>query len=290
VVGAGSVGSIVAESVARLGIQEVSLIDFDVVERQNLDRLLHAVRQDYLKKRFKVDVLAKALKKGATAKHFAATPVLYAVTEEEGFREALDCDVLFGCVDRPWGRYVLNLIAYAHLIPVIDGGIAVHTKKDGTLRGADWQAHVAGPTRRCLECLGQYDSGYIELERLGHLDDPSYIQTLPREHALRRNENVFPFSLNLASLQVLQMLSMVTAPLGIPYVGTQNHHFVTGTLDVEDFDGCHSYCPFPSFIATGDSCGIRATAEHPKAAAIRRSKSQEKKQVGTLTTKRDAKS
>ena len=157
VVGLGSVGSIVAETLARMGIQEISLIDFDIVERHNLDRLLHATKQDYINRRLKVNVIAKAIKKGATAKRFAASPIPYAVSEEEGFREALDCDVLFGCVDKPWGRYVMNLIAYAHLIPVIDGGIAVRTKFDGSILCADWQAHVAAPTRRCLECLGQYD-------------------------------------------------------------------------------------------------------------------------------------
>jgi hypothetical protein len=272
VVGGGSVGSIVAETLARLGIQDVSLIDFDIVERHNLDRLLHAGRQDYLKKRLKVDVLARALKKGATAKRFAVTPVPYSVTEEEGFRAALDCDVLFGCVDRPWGRYMLNLIAYAHLIPVIDGGIAVHTKEDGSLRGADWQAHIAAPTRRCLECLGQYDSAYVELERRGYLDDPSYIQNLPPESNLKRNENIFAFSLNLASLQVLQMLSMVVAPLGISDVGTQNYHFVSGTMDVDQFGPCHDYCLYPSLTAMGDSCWVHATGQHPKAEEIRKSK------------------
>ena len=103
-----------------MGIQVVSVIDFDIVERHNLDRLLHAGRQDYLKKRLKVDVLAKALKKSATAKNFVVNAIPFSITEERGFREALDCDVLFSCVDRPWGRYVLNLIAYAHLIRAVD--------------------------------------------------------------------------------------------------------------------------------------------------------------------------
>src|SRR5207253_8919713 len=117
IVGAGSVGAIIAEALARTGIGRITLIDFDTVEYVNLDRLLHATRLDAALLKSKVACLARALKKSATAWPFAVHEVDCSVVEEEGFLSALDCDVLFSCVDRPWPRFVLNLIAYAHLIP-----------------------------------------------------------------------------------------------------------------------------------------------------------------------------
>ena len=42
VIGLGSVGSIIAEALARMGVAHISLIDFDSVETLNLDRVLNA--------------------------------------------------------------------------------------------------------------------------------------------------------------------------------------------------------------------------------------------------------
>ncbi len=270
VVGAGSVGSMIAEALARMGVARVDLFDFDAVEQVNLDRLLHATRWDALLGRAKVDVMARALRRNATAADFQVGAYEWSIVEEEGFRQALDCDLLFSCVDRPWPRFVLNTIAYAHLIPVIDGGVfAEMTRRGDGLKRADWRAHVAAPGRRCLECLEQFDPGLVGTEKAGLLADPAYIQGLPEKHPLRRNENVFAFSMGCASLEILQMLSLIITPLGIGNVGAQTYHAVDGSLDT-DHRGCDESCLYAhSLLARGDASGFIVTGQHEAAESAR---------------------
>src|SRR5260370_23073423 len=130
----------IVEALARTGFEDVTLIDFDIVKKHNLDRLNYATRRDI--GRLKVEVLADYLRERATAANFRVCPVEAAVYEEKGYRAALDCDFLFSCVDRPWGRHVLNLTAYSHLIPVIDGGIRARANRFVKLAAADWRAQT----------------------------------------------------------------------------------------------------------------------------------------------------
>jgi hypothetical protein len=256
IIGAGSVGAMIGEALARTGFEDVMMIDFDRVEEHNLDRLSYAVQGDV--GRLKVEVMAEHLAARATAKPFCAEGIIGAVYEKEAFQAALDCDVLFSCVDRPWGRYVLNLIAYAHLIPVFDGGIGVRSNRLGKLSGADWKALTATPGRQCLQCAKQYEAGLVQMEREGLLDDPSYIENLPKDHPLKARENVFAFSMGCANLQLLQMLAMVLAPLDQPNPGEQLYHFVGNTMEAPTFGQCHPECQFPSLIALGDYSGVEA--------------------------------
>ena len=123
----GSVGSIVAEAIARIGVSKVVLIDPDRVEEHNLDRLLYASEADVGKR--KVDLAERKIRRHGTSERIQVTALPMSVHERSAYEAAVDCDVLFSCVDRPVGRDVLNFIAYAHLIPVIDGGVAVETQK-----------------------------------------------------------------------------------------------------------------------------------------------------------------
>lgn len=249
VVGVGSVGCIVAESMARIGVSRITLIDPDRVERHNLDRLLYGSIKDVGK--LKVDLAAKALRRNATAEkiHINALPI--SIRDKSAYKAVLDCDVIFSCVDRPLARDVLNFIAHAHLIPVIDGGVAVETdRKKDTLFSAHWRAHTITPYHRCLRCNGQYNTGMVTAELDGSLDNPSYISNLPLDER-DNNQNVFPFSLSIAGMEVNMMLRYLLAQDWWPAAAQQDYQFVAAKMGVIN-EECHPYCSFRPRRAQGD--------------------------------------
>jgi molybdopterin-synthase adenylyltransferase len=254
IVGAGSVGGFIAEALARMGASFIYLIDFDKVEIHNLDRLCYATKNDVGK--FKVEVLAQYLNQVATSDEFIAVPIIKSVANPEAMLAALDCDAAFSCVDRPWGRHILNQLAYSHLIPVIDGGISIRVGKNHAMKAADWRSHIAAPGRKCLCCLGQYNTGMVQSEREGLLDDQQYINGLPDGHPYKSRENVFAFSMACASDMILQFLAYFVNPVGYSNMGARVTHFVGGRQDMPDFDQCLPNCLFTDNLGKGDKTVI----------------------------------
>ncbi len=86
----------------------------------------------------------------------------------------------------------------------------------------------------------------------GKLDDPTYLQGLPNDHRFKRNENVFPFSANLASLEVLQFVALVTGIAGIPSFGIQRYRYNPGIVDYDIEKTCKEDCAFSGSVGRGD--------------------------------------
>lgn len=176
VVGAGSVGLDIVQRLAATGIVEIGVMDFDRVHEVNRDRMIGATRRDARLRRRKVDVAARLARLAATAAEFTIHRHHTSVCSPVGEAAALDYDVIFSCVDRPWPRAVLNSLAYADVIPVIDGGIAIDTFDAGGMRGATRRTQVATPGAPCLSCACQINMSEVALEMSGDLDDPEYIR------------------------------------------------------------------------------------------------------------------
>ena len=250
IVGAGSVGCLVAEAMARMGVGEVVLFDADRVEEHNRDRLLYAGAEDV--GRYKVDLVARHLRRSATAPGFRAVSFTQRIEETGAHSAALDCDILFAAVDRPLPKDLLNYIAYVHCIPVVFGGVRVSKKGDDTLADATWSVVVAAPGNRCLRCDGQYTTSEVMMESDGSLDDPRYIAASGDQIGQSGRENVFPFSANVASLMVLEMIRLVIRDdWWPPRPGKLHFSYIRARLTSMD-GGCHPNCPVRDRIALGD--------------------------------------
>ncbi len=172
VVGAGSVGSIVLECLARIGFEEITVIDPDLIEYKNLDRLIYADR--HCIGLYKTEVASSHLHRIATAENPIIRSVPLSIRTERGYRLAADSDIIISCVDNAEARDVLNHLAYSNCLPLIDGGVLVESNE--RLLSAKWQAHLVGPNMQCLRCRGQYTTSDARDERMGIRRQGHYIK------------------------------------------------------------------------------------------------------------------
>lgn len=250
----------VLEMLARTGIENIGVMDFDTVEVVNLDRLHGANLLDARLHTSKAALARRVITAAATAARFRPDVHEVSICEPEGMRFALDYDVIFSCVDRPWPRHVLNTIACSDVVPVIDGGIRLEPAAQGGLRNAYWRSHVAGPGRTCIRCLGQYAVADVQLERDGSLDDPSYIANLPPDSPLRVRQNVYATSLGAASALTNQFLSLVVAPSGFGDPGPLRFDLRQHRVELMDAV-CAEGCSYGGRVGAGDS-RVDPTGDH----------------------------
>lgn len=251
VVGVGSVGLDIAARLAATGIETLGVMDVDVVEDLNLDRMIGATREDAAAGRRKTDVAARLSRAAATAATFSVNVHNVSITRPAGLRAALDYDVIFSCVDRPWPRSVLNGLAYSDLIPVIDGGISLETFPNGEMRGGTWRAHALVPGRPCMQCNGQLSVSDLTLDRDGRLDDPEYIRKAglaPRTGS----PNVAALAASVSAAQLAQFVSLVAAPAGMGVSAPLRYMLAAHHLEhLNATSG--EFCPYENDLAAGDA-------------------------------------
>lgn len=172
VIGCSGTGSPVIEQLARLGIGKLIIVDPDIVEEKNLNRILNATLADAQNKRFKVDVLAEAVSKMGTGTK--VTPISSNLYNAEIVKLVAGCDLLFGCMDSVDGRHLLNKIAVFYNIPYLDVGVKLVADKKGGVDQICGSVHYLQPDRSSLMSHGVYTSERLFTESLRRTNPAEY--------------------------------------------------------------------------------------------------------------------
>ena len=247
IVGLGSVGALAAETMGRIGIRRLVLIDMDRVEPHNLDRLLHAGPSDV--GRYKVHLAAENIERCADGPldELIAMPV--SLRETKAYRALADCDLILGCADKPIARDLINHLAVCHLIPVIEAGVALRSRH-GQLHKGHIVSQLVTPDSQCLRCSRQYTTDQLSLELEGLLEDPDYIKSLPT-HRRPSTANIFPASLGAAWQQASLLVRLVLGPDWWPSLYQQRYNLSVNSLHSEAAT-CHEYCDVHSRVCLGN--------------------------------------
>jgi molybdopterin/thiamine biosynthesis adenylyltransferase len=202
IVGLGGTGSIIAQELVHLGIRRFILLDPDVIEETNLNRVSGAVPADIGKP--KVEVAERYISAVANSEVVSRLgDVIYA---RDG-RQLLNADIVFGCTDSHGSRAVLEQIAYQYLIPTIDMGTVI-VSSGGRVTHIAGGVQMLAPGLACLTCSNLLDPNQVRSDMMTAFErqaDP-YIQG-SREPA----PAVMSFNSTVVSLAVTMMLAAVTS-------------------------------------------------------------------------------
>lgn len=134
VIGCSGTGSPLIEQLVRLGVGEIILVDDDVLEDRNLNRILNSTNEDAQNNTPKVEVIGQAISKiGIGTKVVTHQKNLW---DSSVVKSVAQCDVIFGCMDSIDGRYLLNVLATYYVIPYFDIGVKLEAVGEGTDKGA----------------------------------------------------------------------------------------------------------------------------------------------------------
>lgn len=131
IIGAGGVGSVVAEMLTRCGIGKLLLFDYDTVEMANMNRLFYRPEQQGLKK---VDAAKETLE--GINPDTVVEPHAYNITSTEHWQQFVEAlteggvaagspvDLLLCCVDNFQARLTVNLACLTYSLPWMESGVA----------------------------------------------------------------------------------------------------------------------------------------------------------------------
>jgi molybdopterin/thiamine biosynthesis adenylyltransferase len=151
IIGVGGLGSIVAEHLIHMGFHEINLIDPDVLEVSNLNRVVGAYYEDAQQKRYKVDVVKRHL----TSINPKATVLACRKDVHDREVEAVLAlsDWMIVATDNHSSRLRVQELSIQYFVPLVSVGVNI-TVKDSKIEDMSGEVITARVgDYLCLNCL-----------------------------------------------------------------------------------------------------------------------------------------
>lgn len=211
IVGCSGTGSPTIEQLARLGVGEIVIIDPDIIEDKNLNRILNCTSKDAEDKRPKCEVLKEAVQKiGINTKVVAFNSNLY--SSKESLNELITCDVIFGCVDSVDGRHLLSLLCNFYLIPYFDIGVKLTADGKGGINSIVAAVNYIQPAKSTLLTRKLYTIEDLESADL-YRQNPSEYQEQYNKGYIRgvsvNRPAVISINMSISSIAVNELLNRI---------------------------------------------------------------------------------
>ena len=208
VVGASGTGSIVIEQLARLGFGRLVLVDPQIAEIKNQNRIVNARKVDVDKKRPKVEVAKIAIDEMGFGTIVEALP--FDVVDRRSVEAVASCDIIFGCVDSAEGRDVLNRIASHYLAPYLDLGVGIVELLDSTIDQINGVVHYLKPGGSSLLSRGAYRPEQVAADAMRRRNPAQYEQLRREKYIEGADEEapaVISVNMTVAALAVDECLA-----------------------------------------------------------------------------------
>lgn len=181
IVGAGGVGSLMMEFLARLGVGKIIVIDPERLDPTNVPRVTGATHWDsmtWLRKSGRPTWMRRLGERLATPKvrimkrlarraNSAAQVVTLMANfvDDEIARRVLDCDFIVLAADSMQARLVFNAIVHAYLIPGVQIGVKIPVDPDtGDVGSVFSVSRPVTPSAGCLWCNGLISRAELQRE------------------------------------------------------------------------------------------------------------------------------
>lgn len=231
VVGCSGTGSPLIEQLVRLGVGNLVIVDPDIVEFKNLNRILNTTHADAAMRRPKVEVLKDAIQN--IGLDTVVTSYQQNLYDNIPLLETLaECDIVFGCMDSVDGRYLLNQLCSFYLLPYFDLGVKLQADGNGGIEKICGSVHYIQPGKSSLISRGVYSME--DVRAAGQLrKNPSEFENL-RKNAYIKNVNVnspavISVNMNIASHAVNEFLNRIH-----PFKADLSKNYALSTIDITE--------------------------------------------------------